>query len=949
MSGAPAQAGGSKPVISGFAASPETVSSGASTTVSASVSGAETCELSANKAVSGLPETAPCGSGSVKRTLTMPTDTGKKPLEVKLTLKASGSGGATKAKTTVTVSTAGFTIGELQRISGEGAYASGELDAAAGQTVQYELVVRNTGLVTVTFGALDDTGCEHLAPGGGSRLAPGSTETFACEHVLGPGSEYTDDASIEGNEGTGMRTSNSVKVAISSSPASADEVSVGESHACAVLSGGHVDCWGDNEYGQLGDGTTIGSDTPVEVQGISTATEVGAADGSSEIGGGGFHACALLESGHVDCWGPNGSGQLGNGTYEDQKTPVEVQGISSATQITLGSYHTCALLSSGHVDCWGHNVRGQLGDGGTEGHNTPVEVQGISSATQISAGGQHTCALLSGGHVDCWGSNSQGQLGDGGTGNSDTPVEVQGVSSATQVSAGGNHTCAVLSSGQIDCWGNDSEGELGDATVDPGSDTPVEVQGISDATAVSAATGAATLANDLAAGEDTCARLSTGHIDCWGDNEEGRLGDPGIRNSDTPVEVQGIGNATEVSAGGRTTCALLSSGRIECFGTNLEGELGDGTPVSFDTPLETLGLSDAKELDTGEFQTCALLSGGHIDCWGRNRYGQIGDATVGETQDTPVEVQGIGNATQISVGGEHTCALLSSGHVECWGQDEYGQLGNGATTREPQDTPVEVHGISSAIQISAGDRHTCALLSGGHIDCWGDDAEDQLGDDSQEFHAEQNTPVEVKGISKATQVSAGRRYTCAVLSTGHVDCWGFNELGQVGNGKSGGSVKEATEVKGLSKALEVSAGGWHTCAVLSKGQVECWGDDFVGELGDGGSNEIQTTPVKADGIATATEVSAGGWHTCALLSDARIDCWGENARGQLGDGTIDEEARTPVEVPDIGAASSVSASGFHTCALLSSAEVDCWGYNDFGELGIGTGGQSDTPVEVQGI
>ena len=456
---------------------------------------------------------------------------------------------------------------------------------------------------------------------------------------------------------------------------------------------------------------------------------------------------------------------------------------------------------------------------------------------------------------------------------------MQGISSASEVSAGGDHACAVLSSGHIECWGAGLDGQLGDGATSS-SDTPVEVQDISEATAVSAAAATGTPANSGVGGEDTCALLFGGHIDCWGNNEEGRLGDDAIANSDTPVEVLAISTATEVSAGGRATCALLSSGHVECVGSNLEGALGDGIPVSFDTPLETLDLSGATELDAGEYHTCALLSGGHVDCWGRNEYGQVGDGTASETQDTPAEVQGVGNATQVSAGGEHSCALLSGGHVDCWGQDEYGQLGNGVTTRgrEPQDTPVEVHGISSAIQISAGDRHTCALLSGGHIDCWGDDAEGQLGDDSHEFHAEQNTPVEVKGVSKATQVSAGRRYTCALLSTGHIDCWGFNELGQLGNGKHGGSVKEAAEVKGISKAIEVSAGGWHTCALLSKGQVECWGDDIVGELGDGGNSEIQPTPVKAQGIATATSVSAAENHTCALLSDTRIDCW-EKTKG----------------------------------------------------------------------
>ena len=201
-------------------------------------------------------------------------------------------------------------------------------------------------------------------------------------------------------------------------------------------------------------------------------------------------------------------------------------------------------------------------------------------------------------------------------------------------------------------------------------------------------------------------------------------------------------------------------------GPTSKGSSATRLPANFDTPLETPGLGGVVEVGAGESHTCAVLSGGSVDCWGRDDHGQVGNGTTSETQDTPVEVAGI-NATHVSAGANHTCALLSSGHVDCWGSDEDGQLGNGTSTREPQDTPVEVNGISSATEISAGDKHTCALMSSGHIFCWGDDAYGQLGDDSHEFpHLEEDTPVEVKGVGNATRVSAGRSFTCALLSSG---------------------------------------------------------------------------------------------------------------------------------------------------------------------------------------
>jgi hypothetical protein len=182
----------------------------------------------------------------------------------------------------------------------------------------------------------------------------------------------------------------------------ATQVTAGDRHTCALLSTDHIDCWGENRYGELGDGTYSSSDMPVEAQGIGNATQVTA---------GALYACAVLVSGHIDCWGENDSGQLGNGTNGNSDTPVEAQGVSNATQVAAGQWLTCVLLSNARVDCWGENGSGEL------------EVQGIRSATQVTAGGSHTCVLLSSGYLDCWGYNEDGQLGNGGAW-STLPAEV---------------------------------------------------------------------------------------------------------------------------------------------------------------------------------------------------------------------------------------------------------------------------------------------------------------------------------------------------------------------------------------------------------------------------------------------------------------------------------------------------------------------------------------------
>src|SRR5208282_693602 len=212
-------------------------------------------------------------------------------------------------------------------------------------------------------------------------------------------------------------------------------------HTCALLSNGTVECWGYNSNGQLGNGTTTNSSTAVAVSGLSGA--------ATAIAAGQDHTCALLSNGTVECWGYNSNGQLGNGTTTNSSTPVAVSGLSGATAIAAGELHTCVLLSGGTVECWGYNSNGQLGNGTTTDSSTPVTVSGLSgTATAIAAGELHTCVLLSGGTVECWGYNSNGQLGNGTTTDSSTPVTVSGLSgAATAIAAGELHTCALLSGG----------------------------------------------------------------------------------------------------------------------------------------------------------------------------------------------------------------------------------------------------------------------------------------------------------------------------------------------------------------------------------------------------------------------------------------------------------------------------------------------------------------------
>ena len=254
---------------------------------------------------------------------------------------------------------------------------------------------------------------------------------------------------------------------------SASAVAAGQSHACAVTSGGALVCWGHNNRGQLGDGTTETRLTPVAVSGLES--------GVGAVFAGGEHTCALTSGGAVLCWGYNGYGQLGDGTTANRLTPVAVSGLASGVvAVVVGRNHTCALTSAGAVRCWGWNGNGQLGDGTPSNRSTPVEVTGLGSGViAVAAGEQHTCAVTSGGAVQCWGRNSSGQLGDGTTTNRLTPVAVSGLGSGVvAVVGGGLHTCAVTSGGAVLCWGWNDSGQLGDGTRGTDRLTPVAVSGL---------------------------------------------------------------------------------------------------------------------------------------------------------------------------------------------------------------------------------------------------------------------------------------------------------------------------------------------------------------------------------------------------------------------------------------------------------------------------------------
>jgi alpha-tubulin suppressor-like RCC1 family protein len=352
------------------------------------------------------------------------------------------------------------------------------------------------------------------------------------------------------------------------------------------------------------------------------------------------------------------------------------------------------------------------------------------------------------------------------------------------------------------------------------------------------------------------------------------------------------------TAGWGHTCALTSAGGVKCWGYNGYGELGDGTSgADRISPVDVVGLSSGvTALAAGKFHTCALMSGGGVKCWGYNFDGQLGDGTSGTDRLSPVDVVGLSSGvTAITASGAHTCALMSGGGVKCWGQNSYGQLGDGTTAY--QSSPVDVVGLSSGVTaITASGAHTCALMSGGGVKCWGQNSFGQLGDGTS--GTDRLSPVDVVGLSSGvTAVTAAWGHTCALTGAGGVKCWGYNGSGGLGDGTIAHRLSPV-DVVGLSSGVAaVAASEKHTCVVTTAGGVKCWGHNFDGQLGDGTSGTDRSSPVDVVGLSSGVAaLAAGESHTCAVTSAGDIQCWGQNSYGQVGDGTSGTGRLSPVGV-----------------------------------------------------
>ncbi len=648
----------------------------------------------------------------------------------------------------------------------------------------------------------------------------------------------------------------------------------GGAHGCAIQIDSTVQCWGWNNYGQLGDGSSVTySSTPVEVPGIANAVALGT---------GYYHSCVVTSDGKAYCWGAGWGGQLGSGS-SDSSVPLEIPGITDAISVSGGFQHSCVLRRTGEVTCYG-NVSGM----------------GITDAVGVSSGHSHVCILRGDGTVAC----------GGGSFSSNTTS----ITTAVGIYSGFNHACALLSDGNAKCWGTNSEGQLG-----PGGDTttPIDIPGFSNVVNMSLGSGT------------SCALLSSGKIYCIGKGNFGELGNGFYSNSSTALEVTGVNNATFLSLGMIHGCAILDNNRVKCWGMSSSGRIPTDT-YNPNVPVDTLLPSGEKilgsvtstvapkKMSLGERHGCLIHADQSVSCWGDGKYGQLGRGSD-LSSAVAVSVTGLSSVIGISSGNNHSCALRSNGQVFCWGAGDAGQLGQGTFTSS--SLPIQVSLSANATGVSTFGDSSCANLVTGFIECWGAAGSGQLGNGSTTYTA---TPVRVAGITNSMKVTLGNGFACSILSEGNMKCWGAGWDGNLGHGQNGNSMKPV-EVSNINNAVDMSLGQNHTCALLATGEVYCWGSGTLGNLGNGFSVS-QNIPVKVANITNAVGISTGTSFSCALLDSGKSYCWGYGANGRLGNRNT---SNTPyaTEVLGISNIEEISSYNNRSCARESNGHIMCWGEN----------------------
>jgi alpha-tubulin suppressor-like RCC1 family protein len=690
---------------------------------------------------------------------------------------------------------------------------------------------------------------------------------------------------------------------------------------------GTVWTWGSNSYGQLGDGTTTPHYTPQQVPGLNRVVSISA---------GYYHVLAVLSDGTVRAWGYNFDGEIGVGTTSVQYSPVN-PGLTNIKAVAAGGYHSLALTAAGTIQAWGTNSNGELGDGSSTQRTSPVLVSGTMKYRAIAGGGSHSLAITWIGGIHAWGSDSNGQLGDDSiSANKKVPTAVSGISNALSIAAGWNHSIAGLADGTLRTWGWNSSAQLGDGTTFDRY-TPVQPSAIG--------------VTRVFAGYQHSGYLRIdSQVNTWGSNLNGQCLQPlSTIVVPTPTAAYRSNNFRATGSGlGNHTLYVADDGTVRGWGSNQYGQLGNGASgvnqVTEVTVTTNWSLDAIVAIDAGRGHSIALKADGTVWTWGSDTNGELGDDVTQANKSTPVQVLGLSGVVAIAAGSYHNLALTCNGTMWSWGQDTFGQLGNDATLAN-QFTPVAT-GASYCRAIGAGAYHSLAVRYDGYVYAWGYNAYGQLGD-GLTTNLPTPTLLSTTSFNNMIAVDGGYLHSVGLQANGVAYTWGYNGLGQIGNGTT--TSPQLTPYGAIGGVVSIAAGEHHTAVTRGNGDMYSVGYDAYGQLGDSAAFTNQSSYTLVSVTPSHKKVSAGGDfgdHTLILQGDGTVNSVGKDNSGQLGDDASLTNQPLLVTVAGLNNIVAIAAGDFHSLALRHDGVVLSWGQDSSGQLGNNVA-LTDQPTPVQ--
>ena len=589
-------------------------------------------------------------------------------------------------------------------------------------------------------------------------------------------------------------------------------VSAGDNFTLLADQDGTVWSWGKNEYGQLGDGTTIDRPYPIMVEGLENIIQVAA---------GPLYSLALTEDGRVYSWGYNMWGQLGDGELDDRNLPALVALDSGVCikQIAAGGDFALALADDGTLYGWGSNFSEELGEQECGYTETPLVLQTGTPFVKICAGYNFSVALTNDGRVFSWGN----QLRIGGFRVETGITEIPGITDIVDVAAKYDHALIVNASGEVYGWGDNQYGQLGVSGQNEVA-YAMKIDALQDVERVYT-------------GKDCSAMIKKdGSAFLLGGNSRGELGNGTLNSSVAPVSLHGNISIDNLTFGQHHAVAISKDGCLYAWGDKSGGQIGDGAIKTNEAPKKIPEISDVKSVSAGDQYSVAVKNDGTVWLWGY-------DFTTNTDLDGPTQIEGLTSIKEVVAGSNFCMALKTDGTVLGWGDNSKGQLGDGTTTT--RTAPVAISGISGVSKLAVGHQYCLALKNDGTVWAWGYNNVGQLGLGNTISY---NTPQQIINLSGIIDIAAGRSHSLALGTGSAVYAWGDNSAGQLGDGTTTSRSTPAgisTFTSGMNITC-VAAGGYHSLAVDTY-KTYGWGSSAYNSLGPRVEGAVKTPQVVYEG------------------------------------------------------------------------------------------------------